>query len=305
MKIWALDETLKSSDLNANFSQVEADIAAAQASAEQASVPASAPGSSLATLTNGLLTPAQVPLTVGDGTHSVANTTNLLFPGATVSGGNGSATVALPSGGSAGGSQFTRPPLAAFAAYNFQSPQTGTGPSTTAVDTTGGPLTIQAAFTSGTNYVEALEQTLAQASKWTLVAAIASSMPTEPYMSYGVSLRESATGKIMLVGRGSQASWRDYLSVQYWASSSSYSSTKWIFGAPRDPMPFLRIQDDGTNLIVSISRDGIAPYAKLISVPRGDFVVPDKIGVYVNPVDSSNTMSQMSVDLYNWQISYQ
>lgn len=281
MKVWALDETLRSLDLNANFSEVAADIAAAQAAAQAASVPASAPGTTVATLTpSGVLVPAQMPLVVSDGTHTVQNAVSMTFTGgATVSGGNGQAMVALPAGGGGGGAgAFTRPPASAFAAYNWQA-------GTKVYDKPDGPFTLVANVQNG-NYVQTYDAPLPQASNWWWATRVRIAQSNDSYIIGGITLRDSVSGGIVLIG-GFQRT----LGVFHWRDNANLANQVW--GSSFEPgfseLDFLAT-DDGTNRSYSVSCDGILPLddpSKCwlpIYTPqnRATFIVPDRVGVGMN-----------------------
>lgn len=295
----ALENSVSGASTSASNALSVAQAAKAEA---DAALPSSAAGTTVATLTSGVLTPAQVPLIITDGTHTVTNATSLTVSGATVGGGNGAATLTLPAGGGGGGGAgtYTRPAASEFAPYNWQV-------GTRAFDKPSGPLTWTASIQNG-NYLQTYDHALPSAANWTWATRVRIAQSNDSYITAGLILRDSIGGGIILIG-GFQSTlgifnYRDNanLAGEVWGSSWQVSFHEFDFMAT----------DDGQNRSYFLSCDGVLPLDDPnkcwlpIYTPqsRSTFLVPDRVGVGANvnwgQGAASGTAMPVCVSIQQW-----
>jgi hypothetical protein len=126
----------------------------------------------------------------------------------------------------------------------------------------------------------------------------------------GIALRDSGSGKIITFGLSSDST--------QWATSQVLSIIKWTnattFSAFYTPTPtvaasyaaltpyqmgpclWLRIRDDNSNRVLSISSDG-ETFHQLHTVGRTDFITPDQIGFFVN---QQNASYGVKINILSW-----
>jgi hypothetical protein len=126
----------------------------------------------------------------------------------------------------------------------------------------------------------------------------------------GIALRDSGSSKIITFGLSSDST--------QWATSQVLSIIKWTnattFSAFYTPTPtvaasyaaltpyqmgpclWLRIRDDNTNRVLSISSDG-ETFHQLHTVGRTDFITPDQIGFFVN---QQNATYGVKLNVLSW-----
>lgn len=154
------------------------------------------------------------------------------------------------------------------------------------------------------------------------VRARVKSIPAAPYtvtMAYvphmlfldafygGMALRESSSGKLILLSLQSNTGWHASQQViQYhkWNSPTSFNADYTttpspIIAAPwyTGPCMWMRIKDDNTNRIVYISADG-KRWHQMHSVGRTDFMTPDEIGFFLGV---SNASFGSALHVLSWE----
>ena len=140
----------------------------------------------------------------------------------------------------------------------------------------------------------------APATPYTLTALFLANLVPINYSACGLLWRQSADGKLV--------------TVQYWYSSalalvvSKYNSpTSWsayylnqnTYTGDVPGHIWFRMTDNGTNRIVSISKDG-ENYIQLHSIGRADFMTADEIGFFVAP---QQTTFAAGIKLLHWEIT--
>jgi hypothetical protein len=99
------------------------------------------------------------------------------------------------------------------------------------------------------------------------------------YVGFGLGWRDAATGKIAVPLFTYIAGW--YIDFQKWTTSTSYSATYGNQGVGYLPnYIFLRIADNNTNRVTSISFDG-QNFIVLHTVGRTDFLTADQYGLFL------------------------
>ncbi len=79
--------------------------------------------------------------------------------------------------------------------------------------------------------------------------------------------------------------------VQYWTNASSFSSSPASLTIRDSQFIWLRVLDNGTNLIFSVSPNGIDFSTVIATVARTAFLTPSKVGIYLNVTNATHSMS--------------
>jgi hypothetical protein len=112
----------------------------------------------------------------------------------------------------------------------------------------------------------------------------------------GICVRESSTGKITILGPSYGGSdflrWSDTATMNSWSNIGTLS---W----PRQGLTFLRVKDDGTNLIFSISNDGIN-FCAVRTMARTLYMAggADQVGFFVH---CENPTYPVSMSVLSWK----
>lgn len=136
-----------------------------------------------------------------------------------------------------------------------------------------------------TNSLKAIEQTV-PATPWEFTALVGLNCRTGTnYFTSGLFLRESSTGKCLTLTIGYDIS--DKCQVSRWTNSTTYAAESFAMSW-QTKVAYLRIRDDGTNLIYSISVDGLY-YFPLYTEGRTTYMAsgPNRIGVCGNNAHAS------------------
>lgn len=141
---------------------------------------------------------------------------------------------------------------------------------------------------SGSNSIRSFLRSLPSA-PWTWTAAIdvtcfADDGGTQNN-NLGVCLRESGTGKIYLFGFNRSSTTSRRLLLEKWSGNASFSATPWKNTNPifSGPLLWTKIVDNNTNLIFSLSSDGIE-WTQIFSESRTTFMsgAPNQFGLSSN-----------------------
>lgn len=156
---------------------------------------------------------------------------------------------------------------------------------TASIDTTPGAHTISAPATAPNNL--RLRTRTAAATPYTITAAMLLDRYAVNYTYSGVFFRDSASGKLHTFGWQTNTALSGvgfYRSAKFTNAttfSADYSHS--LYHCPNHgAVMFLRIADDGTNRICSVSHDGYT-WIAIHSVGRTDFLTADEIGFFVSP----------------------
>ena len=134
---------------------------------------------------------------------------------------------------------------------------------------------------SGTQAVSALYQT-APATPWTVTLAMALPSVDNNYLSGGLVIRDSGTGKI--VGCTAYNNTQG-IRLDNWTNPTTFGgavgSTSYSNGSQSAHLLYLRFQDDGTNLNCSYSYSGITgTFVTVASEARTSFLAnPNQVGI--------------------------
>ncbi|MGN6700005.1 MAG: hypothetical protein ACTHMR_17765 [Thermomicrobiales bacterium] len=247
-----------------------------------------------------------------DGTPSVAGVSHLTLPNGTLTdNGSGHVTYTPAGGGSTIGSGTLASRPAAATAGNLYLPtdapfvyrDTGTtweswGPlrqltppsagsytwvnqGSATTDTSHGTLILSAPAVAG-DQIRALVKSV-PAAPYTVTIAIIPAVPGLNYAQCGLVLRESSSGKLALLNYCCDTTQNTGYRVQTqkFTNPTTFSASSITLPAPTGHPLWLRLQDDNTNRIASVSLDGVN-FWQIHSVGRTDFLTPDQIGLYVN-----------------------
>lgn len=158
-------------------------------------------------------------------------------------------------------------------------------------------LTAQSGVTAGTNSNRILYRT-APGTPYAVVAGLRCCYPrvgSTPTMNGGLCFRKNSTGYITMltwVGDGTFA-------VYNWTSPTVYSSTPLALAGWRpNGILWMKLADNGTNLLFSLSHDGFN-WIQVYSYPRATFMSggPDQIAWFANT--SGNTVTSLTT-LVHW-----
>lgn len=113
---------------------------------------------------------------------------------------------------------------------------------------------------------------------YVITACIIPNIVAANYVGYGLVFRQSSDGKIANFGHTYEDAW--ILRYQKWTSSTSFSAHygSRVFGIV--PYVFLRIADDNSNRICSVSYDGIH-FTTIHTIGRTDFLTANQVGIYL------------------------
>ena len=143
-----------------------------------------------------------------------------------------------------------------------------------AIDTVAG-VTLVAAKQAETDL--RILKKAAPSTPYTITAVIRSVQASTNYSSVGLCFRQSSDGKIHSFARAAGGGWYS----TKWSDASSFSADYAnLPGAYIDPFT-IRIADDGTNRICSLSPDG-ENFVVVHSVGRTDYLTADEVGVFIH-----------------------
>lgn len=193
-------------------------------------------------------------------------------------------------GGSGIEAPFTAPPQSGWSWVNQ-----GTS---TLVDNASEQVLIGGPTGSGANLVARARS--APATPYTATARIRAISPAKIYMSAGIGLRNSTTGRIItfdLLASPAGATFR----VAKFNTSVSFNSEYTSITFPYFSDLWLRISDDGTNIKFFWSSDGIY-WTEFYSVGRTDFMTPDQLIFLAGTENSATPNFAPIVRLLSWKI---
>lgn len=131
-----------------------------------------------------------------------------------------------------------------------------------------------------------------------LTAKIIADVAPQNFAGYGLVFRQSSDGKLagltyVFVGSLMVAFARKF-------TNSTTFSADYFGSLPQYHQPWVRIEDDNTNRICSVSCDGVN-WKVLHTVGRTDFLTADQIGFCINPEkQSGGTTVTNTISLVSW-----
>ena len=123
-------------------------------------------------------------------------------------------------------------------------------------------------------------------------------LPTAPGVNtylFGLVLRNSGTGKLVTFTFSHAGGGYKYEAGK-WDSPTVYNSNYASWNAATTGPIWLRIADDNTNRIYSISNDG-QNFIQLYSVGRTDFTTPDEYGIFLNAFNATYSSAMQVISL--------
>jgi hypothetical protein len=121
----------------------------------------------------------------------------------------------------------------------------------------------------------------APSTPYTITALIIPHLMAVNFMGCGLLFRDSASGKMASIALANTAAgWT--VDVNKWTDATTFSA-QYVSGVLQTMLSplFLRIADNGTNRISSLSNDGIN-WRVIHTVGRTDFLTADQVGFFVN-----------------------
>lgn len=169
----------------------------------------------------------------------------------------------------------------------------------TTIDTTNGGIYIETPATSGTNI--RLRKKSAPATPYTVTVALIPNLYPANYSNCGIGWRQSSDGKMVMFRLVSDSANVSSLVVAKLTDATTFSANYVAFEHRHmwGPVVWLRIADNGTNRICSISGDG-QHFIALHSVGRTDFLTGDEIGFMV---EANQTSGPAGMTLLSWKES--
>lgn len=163
----------------------------------------------------------------------------------------------------------------------------------TATDTAGGIL-FTAPQNSGTS-IRVLYKS-APTPPYTITAAFHLTAPGADYLRAGLCFRQASDGKIIYAALGYAGGYTVY--IYKFNNSTSFSATYVNYNwQPVAGVYWLRIADNNTNRIISLSADG-QNWVAVHTVGRTDFLTADQVGLVVN---SNNATFGAIANFISWK----
>lgn len=200
-------------------------------------------------------------------------------------------TPQAPGSGGSGGTlanNLTAPPVLSNWAWINQ----GSAAAVDSSDIFVGPAKVtgiaMSAPTSGSDNLRILKKSVPSA-PYTIVAGIVPMLlgKSGHFFRAGVCWRESGSSKVVTADLGT-SSGAEALNVSKFTNSTTYSAD---YDAPvfrvQGNLIFIKIEDNNTNRIVSVSVDGVN-FVTVHSVSRTDFLTADEIGFFLNVNSASH-----------------
>lgn len=176
------------------------------------------------------------------------------------------------------------PPVSGNFAWNNQG-------SSTATVQTNGAIILSSPSNGAANNIRIYEMA-APATPWTKTFRFTAAFTSQNFSTAGVSLRESATGKVIEFAFEMDGS-LNFVKILNFTNVTTFSAsaTQAAFGSPANAC--FKVGDDGTNLTYSFSHDNGVSFVQLAQTARGAFftTAPDHVGVCLNPFCNSYSAS--------------
>jgi hypothetical protein len=137
----------------------------------------------------------------------------------------------------------------------------------------------------------------APATPYTITAAFLSLVPGVDFAAFGLLFRQSSDGKLAAFRVVHNTNWT--IQADKWTDATNFSASYTAVTYKYVPSPiFLRIADNGTNRICSVSADG-QNWAEIHSIGRTDFMTADEVGFFINPQTTSGLI--VGATLIHWK----
>lgn len=133
---------------------------------------------------------------------------------------------------------------------------------------------------------------------YTISACIESLCFSKNYHGFGLFFRESSSGKLYVFG--SQFSVYAQLLYSKFTSPTIHSAVHASISHPfQQPVRWMRIEDDNTDRICSVSTDGIN-WIAIFSVERTDFLTADQVGFWVEAINEDAVLMPAAITVLSW-----
>jgi hypothetical protein len=116
---------------------------------------------------------------------------------------------------------------------------------------------------------------------------------------FGICWRESASGKLLTFGWGSN-NYPLNFSYAQWTNPTTLSASQFTVQAPLHHLFWIRFADDGTNRTVKVSGDGANFEQVCAPQSRTLFCTADQIGVFANSWKTANGIARI-VSFIQWR----
>jgi hypothetical protein len=164
---------------------------------------------------------------------------------------------------------------------------------TASVDTTRGGITLLALAAAGSS--PKVRKTAAPSVPYVVTTYSIPNLMRTAFMSYGLCFRESSSGKSATLTIYSDGTLITWASQTY--TTGPVFAANYVTGTLHEVPRWLRIADDNTNRIVSISYNGIN-FITLHSIGRTDHITADEVGFFV---DSNQATYDLAMTLLHWK----
>jgi len=179
---------------------------------------------------------------------------------------------------------FTRPVLADFTWVNQ-----GTA---TAVEDAGG---IYLHVSAETYYNHRILKKNTPSTPYIITAIININAIVVDYFTAGLIWRENSSGKLITIGLYSISGQKFY--IRKWNNPTTWAGDYLNLVDYSSGLIHLQLEDDGSNRIIRISRDGMN-FITVHSVGRTDFLTADEVGIYASP---QQTTYDIGLHLLSWK----
>lgn len=166
--------------------------------------------------------------------------------------------------------------------------------SSATIATTRGGLVLSAPSNGG-GFAASIRKKTAPATPYTITACLQASFVTNNNGQCGLCFRQSSDGKLVTfcpVWVGASIG-GFYIRVAKYTNATTYSTDYILHGGTgllaMDRF-YLRIADNGTNRICSLSQDG-ENFVEIHSVSRTDYLTADEVGFFVDPISVAVSMT--------------
>jgi hypothetical protein len=169
------------------------------------------------------------------------------------------------------------------------------------LETTYGGMHLTAPAGSGDN-IRSLVKSAPGSTPWTLTTLVVPMVQPVAYHTAGICVRESSTGKIIILTTGYGSAANVTMAVKMMTNSTTFSSFAYsLAGSPFMYPIWLRIVDSGTNLEYYRSADG-RHFTKVYSHSRTAFMAggANQIGI---AADTNNTSLESGILLLSWAVT--
>jgi hypothetical protein len=171
------------------------------------------------------------------------------------------------------------------------------------VTANGGLVLVGSATGSGANLQGRVKT--APSAPYTITAFIKATTFNKAFNGYGLWFRESGTGEIHVFDVLCSTSGSGVVSGARVLRSSKYTNAT-TFSADYQVLSYyheinwMRIADDNTNRVCSISSDGVN-WTQVHSIGRTDFLTADQVGFFVSSENSAVPNLAPTLSLFSWK----